>query len=243
MKKLGLLFVVVISIVFTVSCVSKEVPVTEMYSETEYRTETYTTIENVAVKIKGGTLNLTPVTEWQAPIYFKTGGGGIENTFYWGYRIESNNSPHNKITIRMSIAAGYIGVYDLTGMNQIGEMPVPLFVSSWTDPATGETHYGGSLGYWMNSLGNLVSDSQRTLYADSMGKQSEITFDANGVKEFAIIANTLTKSAIQSVKLTWPDQSVQEREVTRTRPVPYEVEKQRTVMQTTKVPFWEVFFH
>jgi hypothetical protein len=47
-KTLGLLSVVVILLVFTISCISKEVPVTETYSETEYRTETYTTTEYIA---------------------------------------------------------------------------------------------------------------------------------------------------------------------------------------------------
>lgn len=235
MKKLGLISIMIISIVFIVSCVSKEVPVTEIYSETAYRTETYTTTENVGINLKGGTIDLTPIIEWQAPLYFKTGGGGIENTFYKGYRIEPR--PHSRITIEVSIAAGYIGVYDLTGIGQITTKDMSIGQSCWIDQTTGEIHYG-----WLNNLNDLISDSKRTLYAQYMGRQSEITFDANEIDEFAILTNTLIKSTIQSVKLTWPDQSVEEREVTRTRPVPYEVEKQRTVMQTKKVPFWEAIF-
>ena len=41
---------------------------------------------------------------------------------------------------------------------------------------------------------------------------------------------------IERVQLIWFD------EVTKERQVPYQVEKQRTVIQTEKVPFWEVLF-
>jgi hypothetical protein len=79
------------------------------------------------------------------------------------------------------------------------------------------------------------------------GTGDEISFDTKGVKEFAILANTWNVHAIISVKLVWSDDIIEKRTVTKERQVPYEVpvqvEKQRTVMQTKKVPFWEAIFH
>ncbi len=76
-----------------------------------------------------------------------------------------------------------------------------------------------------------------------------ITFDSSKVKEFAIITRTKAsynpalctgelppafRSTIEvsNVQLLWTNE-IQ---------TPYEVEKQRTVMQTKKVPFWEATF-
>ena len=51
MKRIGFLFLIIIIVcsllVPSISCSSKEVPVTEPYYETEYRTEYYTVTEKV----------------------------------------------------------------------------------------------------------------------------------------------------------------------------------------------------
>lgn len=52
--------------------------------------------------------------------------------------------------------------------------------------------------------------------------------------------------AISSVALVWLDDIIEQRAVTKERQVPYDVpvqvEKQRSVMQAEKVPFWEAIF-
>ena len=52
-------------------------------------------------------------------------------------------------------------------------------------------------------------------------------------------------NATQSIQIdyVWDSVEIRTGPVTRTRPVPYEVEKQRTVIQIKKVPFWEAIFH
>ena len=81
MKKLSLLLVLVISLVFTVSCVTKEVPVTETYYETEYKTEykteMYTEVENVVVSTSERRIFLEPVRKWQTAMYFQAAGGTL----------------------------------------------------------------------------------------------------------------------------------------------------------------------
>jgi len=250
MKKLGLLFVVVISLVFTVSCVSKEVPVTETYYETEYKTEykaeTYTETEDVVVSTSEGKTFLNPVSQWQEGIYLKASGSGIWMTYYYGYEIDGNEHARSKVIIKASSAVpGYMGVWDLTGVGQIHNKPGHLGGRIGT--ASGGLSLYHDEQIWFDNLNAILTDSKRVLKFQpldtSMG--SEISFDAEGIKEFAILVNSLNKNALQSVKLVWPDDITEKRTVTKERQVPYQVpvqvEKQRTVIQTKKVPFWEVW--
>jgi len=90
-SRLFVSMVVAISLVFTVSCVSKEVPVAETYYETEYRTEyrteTYTTTEDVMVETVEGSNILSPKSKWRSDWVFLVGSGGADFTYYYGYDI------------------------------------------------------------------------------------------------------------------------------------------------------------
>jgi hypothetical protein len=250
MKKLILLFsfVIIISLVFTVSCVSKEVQVTETYYETEYKTEykteTYTETEDVVVSTSEGKTFLNPVSQWQEAIYSKAAGSGIGMTYYYGYEIDGNEHTRSEVIIKTSSAApGYIGVWDLTGVGQIPLKPGHLGGRIGT--ASGGLSLYHDEQVWFDNLNAILTDSKRTLKFQpldtSMG--SEISFDAEGIKEFAILVNSLNKRALQSVQLVWSDDIIEKRTVTKERQipyqVPYQVEKQRTLMASKKVPFWE----
>jgi hypothetical protein len=249
MKKLSLLFVAVISIVFIVSCVTKEVPVTETYYETEYkteyRTETYTETEDVVVSTSEGKTYPTLVSEWQTGMYFKAEGSGTGMTYYSGYEIDGNEHAQSEVKIRISsMAKGYIGVYNLTGVGQIP--PQPELRGSRAPTASGEASLLPVEQEWFDNLNAIVTDPQRVLSLEPMGNgQEEIAFDAKGIEEFAILANSWNKNCISSVKLVWPEDIVEKRIVTKERQVPYQVpvqvEKQRTVTKTEKVPFWEAW--
>lgn len=263
MKKLCLSFVVVLSLIFTVSCVSKQVPVTETYYETEYKTEykteTYTATEDVVVHTSEGETYLTPISKWHASIYFTAEKSGTGMTYFYGYEIEAGKHTKGKIKITLSsMAKGYIGVYNLTGMSR-----PPLFRTGWPgegtvwawldptqpnkwqeqiDPQTGETYYTSQ---WLGKVNAITSTAHPLSFRPmdtSLG--NEIIFDAKDIHEFAILANTLNAQAISSVKLVWSDDIIEQQTITKERQVPYQVpvqiEKQRTVMQTKHVPFWEV---
>jgi len=248
MKKLGLLFVVVISLVFTISCVSKEVPVTETYYETEYkteyRTETYTATEDVVVRTSEGKTSLTPISKWYAGIYFKAAGSGA-GTYYYGYKMDTNEHTRSEVKISVSpMAQGHIGVYDLTGVGQIPIVPTTL--ASWreVDPKTGGLWMTPGEQAWLDNL-NAILTNPELILGYSTGQVGELSFDAKGIREFAILANTWNAHAVISVRLAWSDDIIEKKTVTKERQVPYQVpvqvEKQRTVMQTKKVPFWEVW--
>lgn len=265
MKKLGLFIAVVIPLVFTVSCVSKQVPVTETYYETEYKTEykteTYTATENVVVRTSEGETSLTPISKWHASIYFTTEKSGTGMTYFYGYEIDASKYTKSKVKITLSsMAKGYIGVYNLTdiirpplfrtgwpGEGTVWEWLNPTQPNKWQeqiDPQTGETYY---LSQWLGKV-NAITSSGRTLSFRPMDTSlgNEIIFDAKDINEFAILANTLNVQAISSVKLVWSDDIIEQQTITKERQVPYQVpvqvEKQRTVMQTKHVPFWEVIF-
>ena len=257
MKKLGILIILAISLVFTVSCVSKEVPVTETYYETEYRTETYTTTEFVATGVKAQSINLTPIVKWSEGLESRSSISQSQ-TSYYGYNIDTTKYPQCNIQIFFSYTGlepnqsriiEALKIYNLTG---VGQITLPTNFTF------------GEKGEWeLVELKNLMSFYQYTPtlqeqqwlkeFKSRIGvplpEQSTFKFDATGIKEFAIITQTMksitpspfsTSIEIQSVKLTQP--ATVEKTVTRERGVPYEVEKQRTTMQTKKVPFWEAIF-
>jgi hypothetical protein len=253
MKKLILLFsfVIIISLVFTVSCVSKEVQVTETYYETEYKTEykteTYTETEDVVVSTSEGQTFLMPVSQWQAGIYLKAAGSGIGMTYYYGYEIDGNEHTRSEVVIKESSAVpGYIGVWDLAGVGQIPAIPLHGGPRELSASGSGVTQYPDEQE-WFGNLNAILTDSKRVLKFQPLDTNagSEISFDAEGIKEFAILVNSLNKNALQSVKLVWSEDVIEKRTMTKERQVPYQVpvqvEKQRTVTKTEKVPFWEVW--
>lgn len=240
--------VVVISLISTTSCVAKKVPVTETYYETEYKTEykteTYTETEEVIVRTSEGKTYLTPISKWHAGIYFKAAGPNA-GTYYYGYKIDDSEHTRSEVKIRVSsMAQGYIVVIDLTGVGQIPSMPTTLAKWRERNPKTGELWMTPKEQAWLDNLNALLANPERILKSTEL--EGEISFDATGIKEFAIFANTWNVYAISSVHLIWSDDIIEKKAVTKERQVPYKVpvqiEKQRTVMQTKKVPLWEVIF-
>jgi len=242
------------------ACVTKETPVTETYyvtdTKTEYKTETYTETESVVVKTITGGVKLKPDTKWHNQIWWLEGFGSSGSAFYYGYNIDDRTylydslgypfSKHSSNQVKITISwlakeqRGVIVVYDLS---EIGQIP-PM------DITPSQTLYGGQpLIYleWLKHLQTSMIDTTVLAKLDTgpgtVG--DEIVFDATGVRSFAIIANTYIYDAITDVELTWADDIIEEKTVTKERQVPYEVtyqvEKQRTVVTTEQIPFWEAF--
>ena len=250
MKRLSLFLemFMIISLVFTVSCVTKELPVIETYYETEYKTETYTETENVVVKTLEGKEYLNPVDKWQTNLYFLPGVASpgqlafpsvYELTYYYGYEIITAEHSRSQVEIRVSQTAlqqeGESRVIDLTGVGQIPRKPEPPMRKFITET------WGKK---WLDDLNVVVTNPELILGAIRTGidAENQITFDATGVTDFAIFANTWNLYAIRSVELIWSDDTVEQKTVTKERQVPVQVEKQRTVMPTKKMPIWEAVF-
>jgi hypothetical protein len=245
MKKLSIIFYILIitSLLLVMSCVTRQVPVVETYYETEYkteyRTEPYTETVNTVISSKQGATYLNLQTKWYTDLLIP-GFEGSGGTYYYDYVIESSHSK-NQVEINLSQGAqeqsGVVRVYDLSSNGPIPPRPTP-FKQYWLQPS--EVN-------WLNNL-NVVLSSARLLGEVRLGSGmgNQIVFDANGIREFGILATTWDAYAIRSVKLIWTDEVIGPKTVTGERQVPYQVpyqvEKQRTVYKTETAPFWDVIF-
>jgi hypothetical protein len=228
------------------ACVAKEFPVIETYEDveykTEYTTETYTEVVKTVVEDAKGRNSLVPVSKWFNSLYYSQ-YRQIPATYYYGYFV--GPVPHSKgeIVIHLSrgvrLYEGIIKVYDLTGMGQIPQQPTSF--SNW-GPV-----FSYDQAKWTVDF-NRVLGNARVLGQAVMGPGApeDITFDARGVWEFAILVNSYLDHSIYHVELYWVDETAKDDVVTKQRQVPqevpYKVQKQRTVTEVRKVPFWEALF-
>ena len=244
MRKLGMIFSILVMawLLLATSCVTRQVPVVETYSETEYKTEykteTYTETVDAVIDSRQGRTFLNPKVKWYTDIIFP-GFEGSGGSYYYGYQIEPSAHSKNQVEIHISQGAqqqnGLVRVYDLTGIGQLPPRPTP-YKLAWL--LTEEVN-------WINGINGMLN-SARVLgeLRTGAGMGDSIVFDANGVMEFGILATTWNYYSITSVRLNWTDETMGKKTVTGERQVPYQVpyqvEKQRTVYKTETVPFWDV---
>jgi hypothetical protein len=242
MKKSMILFLAFVLILplLAASCVTKQVPVVETYSETEYkteyRTESTTETVNTVISSNEGTTYLTPQVKWYTDVLV-AGAEGEGGTYYYDYVIMPSHS-RNQVQISLSPNVKYengeVRVYNLSGAGPIPPRPTPYK----------KFFYQATEIDWLNSL-NTVLSTAPLLGQVQLGPDAatQITFDGSGVTEFGIFATTWNAYAVRSVKLVWTDEVLGTKTVTGEKQVPYQVpyqvEKQRTVYKTESVPFWE----
>jgi hypothetical protein len=244
MKKLTLLFpfVMIICLVFSVSCVSKQVEVTETYYETKYRTETYTEVGEEQRDY------LTPKWTRYAFVYFTNlewAKAGAES-YFDGYEISTAKLSKSQARLILSnLSQGPpwgIQVINLTG---VGKLPLP----PPRDPLQEKTVYekevrkittAPEFQEWFDNLNAIVTDPKHFISFTRSDEHTgrDIIVDVTGVEEFMVwtCVPMLMSPIIEKVQLIWSE------EVTKERQVPYQVEKQRTVTTTEKVPIWEAIF-
>jgi len=210
MKKLVLLFILIIPLIFIVACVNKEVM--ETYYVTENRTEYYNTIETVAKTVSGED-TLTPKVEESTtilPTYFGVYDSTYSRSTYLSHTIHERVSRTIKLTYK--IPEHDTCVLELT-VHDLGQQ-VKLF------------------GY-----DNYSVDPPPGLFGNGM----QVYTIYNPRPQF-IVEISGGGGSVDEAKLIWTDViGTENREVTKERQVPVQVEKQRTVLK--KVPFWEAIFH
>jgi hypothetical protein len=245
MRKYGMLSLILIAILLLLvsSCVTRQVPVTETYTETEYRTEyrieTHTETVNPSSSSNQDTTYLSPQTKWYTGVTFLNfqGEGG---TYYTDYLIETSHLK-NQVQVNLSQNAqvdnGIVKVYDFSTTGPIPPYPTPFKKWPYLQPSEIE---------WINNLNNIINHVPLLGQVQlGPGAASQILFDASGITEFGVFANTWDAYVVHSVKLVSSDEGTGPTTVTREEQVPYQVpyqvEKQRTVYKTETVPFWEAF--
>jgi hypothetical protein len=158
MQKLSLFIVLAISLIFTISCVSKEVAVTETYYETEYK-----------VDKEEGIIDLAPSIKWQANLYGDSVTSDAQGKCtgdtpvisYYGYEIDTSQYSKSNIKVFFSFTGNatlsglftYLYVHDLTGLGQI-ILPTNF-------------EFGKSLEYKVENLG----DRKLALYTPTLEEQ------------------------------------------------------------------------
>ncbi len=239
---LFLSMVVVISLVFTVSCVSREVPVTETYYETEYRTESYIEIgkeqrDYLTPKWTRYAWVYYPILEWS-----EAGAG----SYYDGYEISTAKLSKSQVKLILSNLSQSslwgILVVNLTGVGKLSSPPPRSRLDTKTVVRGGEIKYipPPAEQQWLDNLNAITTDPKHflSLTRSDQHTGADITVDVSSMEEFMVITCTppFGGPVIEKVQLIWFD------EVTKERQVPYQVEKQRTVTKTEKVPIWEAIF-
>jgi hypothetical protein len=231
-------------LILIASCVSRDVPVTETYYETEYRTESYIEVGEEQQ------VYLVPERMWHSTTYFLDleRGQQLLGTYYFGYKISTGKHSLSQVTLKLGSDPSFwaIAVIDLTGVGQLPPPPPrdPLQEKVVWEKEVMKFTTAPEFQEWFDNYNAIVTGSKCLLALKGCLIRSDqhtgrdIVVATTGVDEFAILLNTSTpNSIIKKVQLMWFD------EVTKERQIPYQVEKQRTVMQTKKVPFWEVIFH
>jgi hypothetical protein len=244
-----LLFSLLLLPIVSISCVDKLIEETETYYETEYHTEetteTYTVTENVVVETKSGREYIRPVVKWAG--YNLYGTPDINLVRYYGYRIMQ--APHQRIKVKITLAPGALDdngifkVFNLTGIGQIPVIPTEIYphYSYWSPNQIDWFHNFYNITGSAPILASAITGNISPYYEVSR----YIEFDAKGVFEFCILADTLYYESVDMVQLYWEDDVVAPQEITRERQVsvqvPVQVEKQRTVQKIIQVPIWELF--
>jgi hypothetical protein len=263
MKKLILLvsFIMIICLVLSVSCVSKEVPVTETYYETEYRQEPYTTTESYEHKISHEGDNLLS----------KSGGG---ETYIMLNRVGDRSIKWAIVTASTQYASIRSLAIQPSGKNQrisvsLSESnPKKLLSAIMMNSRSPE---GIKLGFKSKPLpanyAAMASNCQRAFpfMTSSQCEESVIggaasQFGFTGSAKTVINASSadflfddlfnvsgwalidIMSGSSYSVDYVWDEVQMETKEVTKYRDIPVQVEKQRTVTETKKVPFWEAIF-
>ncbi|MDD5312293.1 MAG: hypothetical protein PHO26_04580 [Dehalococcoidia bacterium] len=249
---------------FSLSCVNIQVPVTETYSETSYVTDNITEKYNESILVNtqtSGQYALTPYIMWSnADLDFQ---GGFRNIWYYGYNF-SEFARHDMEKMRITILEqkyyenSVFRVFDMTQRGQI--LAPPLIAAADTAPSQ---QVGWS---WISTRGSIEAiydwlnlANIKLNYAKFLGGRQNIwsknqdsynlEFDLKDAREIAVIISGPINA--QNVKFTasiaWADNHTEYRTVTAEHQVPFQqelrVEKQRTVLQTRQVPFWDILFN
>jgi len=243
MNRLALVFLIIF-LFPAAACVTKNIPVTETYYETQYRTESFVEV--------GQESRETLEIAWRrfGPLYFKelewAQSGALSSLD--GYQIDTDDKLNSRIALKLS-KDPQTSLWGIMVINLTGFGPLPTF------PSQSSTAYqkliDGKMVYkpnpqeqaWVDTLNSLTQDQKRCLFFSASDKwtRQEINVDVTGMDEIAVITCIPphwlvgTGPTIEKVELISCDGTRKQ------EPVPYEVEKQRTSIQTAKVPFWEIW--
>lgn len=264
------------------ACISKEIPTTQTYIDTEMSSEPYQVTEQYDIN----TPNVTPVyTVSDTEVWRSYPGIPVQmlfnkaddNTIKWaivGIRVDSikqnqfsineqtkwgispikqQTQKNQRISIKfnkdaVSMCIQIQGRADVAKQKGFQPLSDDNIRSAWT--IVQRIHYY-DLITTTHGLKDMLDDQYSTGYIDTSTR--ECTYD----QKDSILANPieipldimfkyedwalLSISSPATISYIWDSITTGTHEVTKYRDVPHQVQKQRTVMVTKSVPFWETF--
>lgn len=256
-----LVFLIMSLPIVTLSCVTKEFPITETYYETEYQQELYTTTEPYEHKISHQEDNLLS-NSYGGETYILLNRVS-DRSINWAIVTASNQYP-----VVRSLAIQSLGKNHRISASLSDNNPKKLLSAAMLNSRSQE---GIKLGFKPKALppgyAEMISNCQRAypfLNSDQCaeavigGAASQFGFTGLGkgvvnassadflfddlfnISGWALV--DILSDSSYSVYYVWDEVQMETKEVTKYRNVPVQVQKQRTVIKTKEVPFWEAFF-
>lgn len=298
MKKLNLFLsvIMVACLIFSVSCISKQVEVTETYYETEIKREPYMTTEEYEIKMPHSTTLYKAGGSYSGEIVYLLFNKDTDGNIRW-----ASVSPGNEFPLVKTFKPepkGQNHRISVVVMESQSDCPLVAYLSVDRDPeaqklgfnpiegvskALSEVYpwlHGNELQFLTSSMAfGYVRQNTNTLAMTGLQKGNvteycvrmpdgtvtvykvegplvefpfEDMFQRDQWAFIQVFGNKVDDSGKVlsdnclfnvSVDYVWDDVSIGTREVTKYRESPIQVEKQRTVTQTKKVPFWEGTLH
>lgn len=255
--------------VLILSCVTKETPATETYQETEYQQETYTATEEYEVKTpySSNLFHMEKEVDSETLLFLFNKGkdGNIRWTQWTPFGSTAVNTFEPKTAGQNHRIAITGTQYKAPLKEKRSEVTVELFIGR--DPAAIAKDFNALNaapkgmseqifrlvlmdhpelldGVAIQAAGYVGSTTARD---DPIGTAGiEYSFDEMFARDgWAMVAVDAVEARCiftLSVDYVWDDVKIETRQVTKSREIPIQVQKERTVIKTQKVPFWEALF-
>jgi len=227
---------IIIPLVFW-GCVNQNYPVTETYTETEYRTEYKTAIRTEVQKetIRTGEDLLTAYGWYNQGTTSGKWGYLCTNPPFWYFNYSIPSHSITSIEVMSNSQYPQILAYAMERIEEFGR-------SMGDIPAIQEQRYCE----WLNEYNYKINGSRLIGNYNTGNDPILLKIDTTGIRSLSIVVTGNTGSefsTFSSATLKWAE--TRDKEVTKEETVqvkvPITVEKQRTVIKTRRVPFWEAF--
>ena len=239
------------------ACISKEYAETQFYNETLYitenATETYSKNENTVVDTVSEEYKLYPLFNWRSQdLSFK----GTPYLWYYAYNIPDLQLYDNarvRITIwdQLQYEQEIVRVFDVSKSGHI-YTPDPIPEESDAKGLVSWTWITGKSSLsWLDTANTVINQAKflggRVNVWSKPDGPHNFEMDIGKAKNIAVVISgpQYQWNAIVAVNLILQRNIMADRPVIRERQVskqvPQQVQKQKTIIKTKQVPFWEAF--
>lgn len=256
-RRFTIVIIVLGILILSISCVSKDVQVTETYYETEFRSEPYQSTEMYEIKNPHNTTiynaNETIDPDYVHLLFNKVDGSSIR----WASVSSGTSFPViNEIRLRyeeknLRITVKRKGPSRVCLINN-GRNPeaVKLGFKPMNVVKTNEMVQAAQLRLGISpEFVDYILDLVAIGYGNynifqhrEEGQPNMIEFTFNEMFNLENWALITIHPKPMTVDFVWDDIQIKSREITKYRQIPVQIQKQRTVTQTKQVPFWETIF-